>query len=143
MSFSLDTSLGFLTNRLGNRLKAELERGFAERGCNITAEQWSVLSRLYEEDGLAQHEIAERLSKDKTNIARILALLERDRLVERRVDPDDNRARKTYLTPQGRALEADLVGVAAEVIARAQRGLSDVQVRALIEMLNTAFDNLS
>ncbi|MBL8116621.1 MAG: MarR family transcriptional regulator, partial [Anaerolineae bacterium] len=72
MSFSLDSSLGFLTNRLANLLKADLERGFAARGLNITAEQWLILGRLYEEDGLVQNELAKRTSKDKTNIARIL-----------------------------------------------------------------------
>ena len=66
MAFSLDQSLGFVANRVANRLKAELERGFAARGHNITADQWSVLSRLWEEDGLTQHEIVQRISKDKT-----------------------------------------------------------------------------
>lgn len=143
MAFSLDQSLGFVANRVANRLKAELERGFTARGHHITAEQWSVLSRLYEEDGLAQHEIASRISKDKTNVARILALMESRELIERRVDPDDNRAREIYLTDYGCSLEADLVAAARAVLLRAQKGFGDADIQQLIHSLNQIFDNLS
>jgi MarR family transcriptional regulator, organic hydroperoxide resistance regulator len=142
MTFSLNQSLGFVTNRAANRLRAELERGFATRGHNITAEQWSVLSRLYEEDGLAQYEIAERISRDKTNVARILALMERRGLIERRIDSDDHRARKIYVTDYGHSLESDLVASAKEVLARAQQGFSDEDIQQLIQSLNRIFDNL-
>jgi len=143
MSFSLDSSLGFLTNRLANLLKADLERGFAARGLNITAEQWLILGRLYEEDGLVQNELAKRTSKDKTNIARILALMETRQLIERRADPNDQRMNKTYLTPLGRSLQSPLVEAAQETLARAQKGLSESDVRQLIEKLNIVFINLS
>lgn len=142
MAFSLDQSLGFVANRVANRLKAELERDFAAHGHDITAEQWSVLSRLYEEDGLAQHEIATRIARDKTNVARILTLMERRGLVERRIDPRDNRAREIYLTHYGRSLEADLVSSAKSVLTRAQQGFSDKEIQALIKALNQIFDNL-
>lgn len=143
MSFSLDSSLGFLTNRLANLLKADLERGFAARGLNITAEQWLILGRLYEEDGLVQNELAKRTSKDKTNIARILALMETRQLIERRADPNDQRMNKTYLTLLGRSLQSPLVEAAQETLARAQKGLSESDVRQLIEKLNIVFINLS
>jgi DNA-binding MarR family transcriptional regulator len=142
VAFSLNESLGFLTNRLANKLRAELERGFAARGHSITAEQWSVLSRLYEEDGLAQHEIAERISREKTNVARILALMERNQLIERRTDPEDNRARKVYLTAYGRSLQTDLTDSAKELLARTQQGFTEDEIHYFIEMLNRAFYNL-
>jgi DNA-binding MarR family transcriptional regulator len=142
MTFLLDQSLGFLTNRVANRFKAELEKGFIERGHDITAEQWSVLSRLYDEDGLQQHEIAQRISRDKTNVARILALMERRMLIERRIDPDDQRARKIYLTDYGRALENDLVASAKAVLSTAQQGFSAQEIQNLIDNLNQIFNNL-
>jgi MarR family transcriptional regulator, organic hydroperoxide resistance regulator len=142
MSFSLDRSIGFVTNRLANRLKSELERGFSEHGYQITAEQWLVLGRLMEKEGIAQHELAGRLSKDKTNTARILALMERDGLIERRVDTLDSRVRKIYVTSQGRALHAKLVVIAQEVLNRAQQGLNEQDVDRLIDLMNQVFDNL-
>lgn len=142
MAFSLDQSLGFITNRVGNRLKAGLEREFAVRGHDITAEQWSILSRLYQEDGLAQHEIVERTSKDKTNVARILTLMEKRQLVERRVDTEDQRARKIFLTDYGRSLENDLVSSAQAVLKIAQSGFSDEEIQNLLNNLNRIFNNL-
>jgi MarR family transcriptional regulator, organic hydroperoxide resistance regulator len=143
MPFSLDQSLGFVVNRAANRLRAEIERGFASRGHDITAEQWSVLSRLYEEDGLAQHEIADRISRDKTNVARILALMERRELIERRIDSDDHRARKIYLTDYGRSLENDLVASAKSVLTTAQQGLSAQEIQQMMASLNRIFENLA
>ena len=112
-------------------------------GLDITADQWAVLYRLYQQDGLAQHELAERLLKDKTNVARILALMEERELIERRVDPEDNRARKAYLTTYGRSLVPELIVVAQEGLQHAQRGMTDAEVQALIKALNHLLDNLS
>jgi DNA-binding MarR family transcriptional regulator len=143
MSFSIDRSLGFIANRVALKFRTELERSFAQRGHAITAEQWLVLSRLYEEDGLAQHEIAERTSRDKTNIARILALMEKNQLIERRSDPEDNRARMVYLTPRSLSLKGDLIESAREVLVRAQVGFSEEEIRDVIDKLNQISDNLS
>lgn len=143
MSFTLNQSLAYLTTQVSNRFKAQIERGFAARGLDITADQWAVLYRLYQQDGLAQHELAERLLKDKTNVARILALMEERELIERRVDPEDNRARKAYLTTYGRSLVPELIVVAQEGLQHAQRGMTDAEVQALIKALNHLLDNLS
>jgi DNA-binding MarR family transcriptional regulator len=142
MKFQLDQSLGFTTNRLANRLKAELEQGFVRRGHDITADQWLILSRLNEQDGLTQHELGERISKDKTNVARMLALMEEHGLVERRIDPDDNRARRIYLTAYSHALLPDLIAASQEVLARSQKGFTQEEVRQLIDTLNRVFHNL-
>ena len=142
MPSRIDNSLGFVTNRLANRFKAELERGFVEQGYDITSEQGRVLVRLYEEDGLAQYEVAERIAKDKTNVARILALMERKGLVERRVDPEDNRSFKIWLTPLALSMKEDINGAGRAVLKRAQGAMSDEEVRHLIEVLNSVYENL-
>lgn len=141
--FSLDKSLGFATNRTANRLKSALEHDFAEQGFNITADQWSVLSQLSVEDGLSQQELVKRMAKDKTNIARILALMERNQLIERRVDKDDNRVRKAYLSPHGKSTYSDLFPIGAKTVKRALAGLSEDDVHQVIRLLNIVFDNLA
>lgn len=124
MTFSLDDSLGFIVNRTANALKAAIEHDFVQNGFNITAEQWAVLSCLSEEDGLSQQRIVNRISKDKTNVARILALMERRQLIERRVDPDDHRMRNSYLTPLGRLIHKKLLVSTKQSLERALNGLS-------------------
>ena len=140
--FSLDQSLGFTTNRLANRLRAELAAGFEERGFDVTPDQWLVLGRLREGDGISQKELGERIAKDKTNTARIVEVMERKGLVGRREDGDDQRQRLIYMTDFGRNTHQQLIPIAQAVLQRAQRGFSSEEVNQLIATLNRVYDNL-
>lgn len=140
--FSLDHSIGFVTNRTAVRLQGELEKAFAAHGYEITAPQWMVLNRLWEEDGLSQNEIANRTFKDKTNITRILALLARHQLIVRERSETDHRVLHIHLTAAGKALCEQLVPLANEVLVRAQQGMEAEQVRTLIGLLKQVYDNL-
>ncbi len=138
----LDNSIGFITNRTAVRLQGELERTFVRHGYEITAPQWMVLTRLWEENGLSQNEIANRTFKDKTNIARILALLERNQLLVRKRSETDQRFHQIYLTEAGQLLHKQLMPLAREVLTRAQQGLQEEQVYMLINLLNQVYTNL-
>jgi len=63
----------------------------------------SLLIPLYEEDGLRQGELARRARLSKQTLTTMARALERDGLIERRVDPSDARATLLYLTPRARA----------------------------------------
>jgi DNA-binding MarR family transcriptional regulator len=60
---------------------------------------------LYEEDGLRIGELARRARLSKQTMTTMIRLLERDRLVRRRPDPDDRRATRVFLTPRARAFQ--------------------------------------
>ena len=83
-SFKFDDSVGFFVNRAAIRLKNRLWQSFKEGGFDITPEQWAVLNCLWEKDGQTQTEIADRIIKDKTNLTRMLDVMEREGLLERR-----------------------------------------------------------
>jgi DNA-binding MarR family transcriptional regulator len=139
--FSLDRSLGFLVNRAAWRMKDALGREL--RPYDLTPEQWAVLNRLWEDDGLSQTELAERTYKDQPNTGRILAKLQRKELVLRRPDPADRRAVQVFLTDRGRALRPRLVPLGEGVNRRASQGLSDAEVATLAELLGRVHDNLT
>ena len=65
---SIDHSLGFVLNHAGRRLTQLLTLRF--QPYDMTTEQWSVLNRLDEEDGISQKELAIRSEKDQTNVTR-------------------------------------------------------------------------
>lgn len=68
---------------------------------NIAPEQNLILILLWEKDGLSQNEIAKRLNKDKTNIARMICSLEKKELISRKVNETDCRSYNVYLTEKG------------------------------------------
>ena len=74
--FPLDSSPGYIIHRADMQMKAGLSRIFQANGFDITPEQWGILSRLWQSEGIHQSELAARTAKDRHNITRILSLLE-------------------------------------------------------------------
>jgi DNA-binding MarR family transcriptional regulator len=139
--FTLDESLGYLINRTARRLKHELDQAFKINGHDITPEQWTLLNRLWQQEGLSQVELAKQTFKDKPNVTRILDILERKQLLFRQKDEGDRRAFKVYLTQAGRELKEKLIPLAVEVLERGQQNLTDDEIAFLQEKLNTIYYN--
>jgi MarR family transcriptional regulator, organic hydroperoxide resistance regulator len=108
----------------------------------VTPQQWAVLNRLWEQDGLSQAELAERTFKDPPNTARILDRVERKGLVRRVPDPGDRRVQLVQLTDAGRDLRGVLVPLAQRVLARALRGIDDSEREATLDVLRRVDANL-
>src|SRR5688500_4756586 len=140
--FSLDDSYGYLINLAAQRLKYELHQAFQAKGYDITPEQWAVLNRLWEEDGLSQVELAERTFKDKPGTTRILTLLEKKGVVVRRADESDGRVQRVFLTQIGKDLKEKLIPCAQEVLMKSGRNLSKEDVAKFKVTLNQILSNL-
>lgn len=68
----------------------------------VTADQYVLLSRLADEDGITQQELARRAASDANTIRPMLLLLEKRGLIVRRSSNADRRARSVLLTAKGR-----------------------------------------
>lgn len=134
MEFKTDTSIGFTVYRTALKLQLEMARRTKPFG--LSPQQWSVLNRLGELDGIPQKELAERTFKDPPTIARILDRLAERGLIGRRENPDDRRAFLVDLTDAGRELRALLLPVAAKMNEDAASGLSEDESRLLLSLLN-------
>ncbi len=124
--FDMDNAVGYAIGHVFTRLRIGLRRLFAAAGLDVTPEQWVVLYRLFEEQGLTQCGLGERTVKDKTTITRILDRLEAKGCIARRRDSRDRRSQRIFLTPDGEALVKRLVplvrGYAAEAFADTDAG---------------------
>ena len=133
-------NIGFLLAKAMQRWNELLLARFAAAGYgDVRASYGSLLVPLFEQDGLRVGELRERARLSKQNTTKLLALCERDGLVEREPDPDDGRAYRVALTERGRALGAVVDEVISEldekVLAAAGRQDRDALVRALKEVL--------
>jgi DNA-binding MarR family transcriptional regulator len=108
----------------------------------ITPVQFAVLGLLWENDGLTQHEIADRLGKDRPNITRILEKIETKSLIIRRHAPNDRRAMQVFLSPEAVALRPELEAVAINFRALAYNGLSEMERTQLNQLLTRLMENL-
>ncbi len=140
MNYTLEDSLGFLISRTSLKMKNNLQHGL--KPFDITSEQWGILNRLWEKDGVSQRAISEKSCKDQANITRILDKLEEKKLIERHPDPDDRRAFLIYLTEEGKGLKKTLIPVAQAALKKALVGITEDEQRLLKELLNRIYDNL-
>ena len=99
-------------------LASLLARGFSrqlqERGRKLgfAPGQFPVLAELWNEDGLTQRQLIDRLDAEQATIANTLARMERDGLITRRPHPTDRRIRHVFLTDRGHALKEDAMTAA-------------------------------
>ena len=141
-NFRLDDSYGYLINLAAQRLRYELHQTFQAKGYDVTPEQWAVLNRLWEEDGLSQVELAERTFKDKPSTTRILNLLEKKRIVMRRPDETDGRILRVFLTKIGKDLKEKLIPCAEEVLVKSGKNLTKEELTQFKVTLRHMLDNL-
>ena len=133
--------LGFLLAKATQRWNELLAERFAAQGYGeVRPSYGSVLLPLYEEDGLRMSELAARARLSKQTMTRLIARLERDRLVERRADPSDGRAALIYLTKRARRFEPVAAVVLAELDRLVKRRLSSARVAVLKDALRELMD---
>ena len=141
--FKLENAIGFAVNRAALKMKAELQKAFRAKGYKITPEHWAVLNCLWDKEGTSQTEIAEKIAKDKTNLTRILDIMERNRLIRRVNHETDRRSYRIFLTRKASEMKDDLIAFVEDVLAAATRGINAKEEREIIRLMNIINNNLS
>jgi DNA-binding MarR family transcriptional regulator len=141
--YDIDSAVGYAVGHAAARIKIALRRAFAAAGHDVTPDQWVVLYRLLENEGLTQVALGERTVKDKTTITRILDRLEARGLIERRRAPGDRRSQRLFLTPAGSALTRELVPIVRTFAEAAYADLDEgdkTALRRLLARIETRLD---
>ena len=141
--YPLDNSPGYIINRLARELNACLYRAFRSKGFDITAQQWAVLNRLWEIEGLHQSDLAARTTKNRHNMARILKQLETRGLIKRKPDIRDKRLQRVFLTANGKSLQDKLIPIAEETLEKIFAGIRQQDMVALRRIHKKINQNLS
>ncbi|ULL16932.1 MarR family transcriptional regulator [Paenibacillus sp. H1-7] len=110
---------------------------------NITVEQWEILVVLWEKEGITQKELAERLHKDQTNVARMLFKLEKKRFIYRETHETDRRSLRVYLTPEGRDMKDQILAPSIEAYKNTIKNLTEEEVDTFRRVLNVMYNNVN
>jgi DNA-binding MarR family transcriptional regulator len=137
----LDDSIGFLVNYTGRKISQLLTTYFEPY--HITPEQWTVLNRLYEQEGITQKDLAQKVGKDQTNVTRILDQLERKALIKRTRNEKDRRSFLAYVTKKGKTLIETLLPIEEEVLTIALENISEEQISLLKQILAKITENIN
>lgn len=140
MEFKIDDSIGFIVSRTNGKLKNTLFQRFKQY--DVTPEQWVILNRLWEKDGIPQKQLSAQSFKDQPNITRILDKLEKKGYISRGASIDDRRSYLVYLTDEGKRLKEVLVPIAIDVIKKALTGFDEAEIKQIKLFLNRIYNNL-
>jgi len=102
----LDRTVGFLLKRAQIAVSRDIHRIFAE--LDITAVQFSALTVVANNPGIAQHELAAALEVERPRMVPVLDKLVVRGLAVRRQNEQDRRGRRIHLTETGAELLAEL-----------------------------------
>ncbi len=138
--FRIDDCLGFIANRLVRVFQKAFDKKLADH--NLTSAQFCVLAKLFEEEGLTQTELANRLYIESPTLVRTLDRLEAAEIIERRRSPKDRRAYHIFLTPKGKKYRDLVDQVGFEIHREATRGLTKKQAQSLKSSLFKIWNNL-
>lgn len=106
--------------------------------------RWAALSRISEAaEGLNQRELARMLGADEPSLARIIAALEAQGLVQRRRAAKDRRAKILQITPAGEAIHKEGVRIGRELRAQAFGDLPEADLAAALRVLTHASARLA
>ena len=124
-----------LIMRTGNDLEARFDP-FFER-YHLSVGRFSVLMKLQDEpeQTLAPSQLAQALGVTRATITKLLDSLERDGLIERRLDPADRRAWLVTLTARASELMEEVVPLHIQQIKQTMSALSKEEQEQLIALL--------
>jgi len=121
-SVPLAKSLGYHIRELSEAWTKTLHSKTDAHG--VTQGQWRYLRELWEQDGISQRELSERVGRQGPTTVSAMKSLARSGYVRIVKNKHDHRKTQVYLTKRGRDLKAVLVPVIREVEALALQDIS-------------------
>jgi MarR family transcriptional regulator for hemolysin len=101
-----------------------------------------VAIALEEHGPLQQKDLLGYARVEQPTMAALLARMERDRLIARKSDPTDARARLVALTPRAKSVLASVKEAMAAVVEEAMVGISEADRNVLVSGLQLVVRNL-
>lgn len=129
--YRLDDQIGFMLRQASQRHTAL----FVARFGALTATQWAALAKLAEVGATSQNHLGRLTAMDVATINGVIDRLSGKRLVVATADRSDARRRLLDLTPEGRALVAEMTAAAQEVTRETLAPLSKSESAAFLALL--------
>ena len=139
-SLAHEEALGFQLRVTWEAMRAALQESLAEHGTRFA--HWSYLRILWTADGITQNDLSERVRRVGANTVSALNSMQGAGLVKRVRSRVDRRTIHVHLTPAGKALERELVPLAADVQRRAVSGIAARDLAAFRRVLAAMRANL-
>ncbi|QJE72170.1 winged helix-turn-helix transcriptional regulator [Aerophototrophica crusticola] len=139
-SGEVEAGLGQVLRDAHRAMSRALQSRIALHG--VSMGQWFFLRALWEQDGLTQRELSQRVGMMEPTTVTAINSMERRGLVTRVRNPHDRRKVNIFLTPKGKDLRGVLLPCSAEVARAAVAGMPEDQMAQLMAILARIIGNL-
>lgn len=109
---------------------------------DLTRAQWKLLSVLRRNPGIRQAQVAVILEIEPITLVRQLDRMEKAGWVERRMDPDDRRANKLYLTDKIAGVITEMRALGVKLRQEMLAGFNEVEHRTFLDYLKRMKSNV-
>jgi MarR family transcriptional regulator for hemolysin len=133
-------TVGYLLKDVSRRYVARFERHAAE--VSLTLMQCKVLLYLSKNEGASQVRLCDLTEIEPMMMVRILDRMEADKLLERRPDPADRRARRLYLTRKAAPTLAEIERISELTRNEIFAGVSKTDREAFLKVLERVHANV-
>jgi len=133
----------YLLDRTNRRIKQFALKRFKDENFDITVDQWLILKHLNAANDKNQSELAELTGKDHPTLTRIIDLLCKKGLTERKQLSTDRRCFIIHLTVEGEKKLEEWSPKVAEIRMKAWENLTEKEYEDLQRILNTIYKSLT
>ena len=137
----LDASLGYQIRATHRLFQRYLHSKIEPHG--ITVGMWYFLRVLWQEDGLTQRELSNRVGTMEPTTLTALRAMERSGLILRERNATDRRKINIFLTDRGRALKSVLLPLARSVVDDAASSFTPAERSSVLAALKAIQANIA
>lgn len=131
LSRFLPYQLSLASNAVSNRIAMEYRQRWG-----LSIPEWRVMAILGDAGAMTQRDLTKRTLMDKVAVNRACKVMEERGLAEREPNEQDGRSHLLDLTPDGRAMHAEILPIALDMESKLFAGFSKDELdlfRALLE----------
>ncbi len=140
-SLILNNSYGTLIDRTLRLIKLRYLQTFRAADIDITPEQWVLIDKLYQTDGISQNELANVTFKNAPTVSRIIDLLCKKGWTKRSRSPQDRRSYSISLTTAGSKIVETLLPKVAHLRQLGWKNMSEEDHLIFIKIMNQIYEN--
>ena len=140
--YDFESSVGFIVNVTAKAFQRALDAEL-RKNVGVTISQWRVISTLARQAGITQKEIADRVGIEGSTLVPIIDKMEKDGFVKRKLDSEDRRINRIYLTTKAGDLWNSMIECALKIRKLSTKEISDEQVKTTLDVLKKISKNLS
>lgn len=143
MKYRKDKGLAFLINATDKIIMNNFVRKLKNNGINITFEQFTILTMLWDNENLCQYNLAQLTNRDQASTSRLINTLIKNKLIIRQCCPSDKRINRIKLTEKGELLKEPVESIARECFEEAINGISKEEIEQGMKFLTKISENLN